>query len=727
MNTKKFYSLFFIGIILLGVCLVFVPQSKSQQWENQYGRLEVNPDISFSPVGKNKQYWNCQIYINSQNMDFAFAFNDPLLNGSIYQYNDNGTSIKMDVEHIIYNDKHFYVLENLFMTQNKTYYGFWEYQPSVKSGKWDMYIKRSSDSLQYAMQHNLYVHLDPWFNNNWEYRKLIVLNTSLIESGYLNNFVVPINIIDTDLKDFAQDDADDIAFVDYYDNTTQFYHEIEYYDDTTGHLYAWVNDTNISTSNNKFWMYFGNVECNSQQNITSTWDNHYIFVHHLKDLDNSHVTDSTINDIDGTKISTNNPLEVTESIYYKSQYYASTGKIDLGSSSKFAVKNLTVEQWFNLDNYHNADLPILSHDNYGGDGCINSVVLRSGSGSANKLYNRVYVTNSNYAYVISPSVVPLDTWLFNTFTFDGETLTMFINKSIQGTDTETGDLGDTADNLLIGDKYHTGYWDEFDGFIDEVRMSDVVRNREYINMTYDSIMNCFNGGFFSIDTIEYKPVDNFIITDIYPVNNSAIDCLNISQLSVTINSSAGSTSGWVNISLNNSFYNNVSFTGNNTYILNVSTFNFTVTPYTSYIWYVNCSNENIITNQSWFTFICISGCPCYDEFMILNYKIDQILEGLDGSDEMEIEFGSVTLSIFLTLVLFFFCFWIGYTSVKRSGGAFMFLSGFILLSFEGLTVLYLDAFYIMPLLTPFSIFIMMLGIRKWLYPFEGERNKSEGE
>ena len=84
------------------------------------------------------------------------------------------------------------------------------------------------------------------------------------------------------------------------------------------------------------------------------------------------------------------------------------------------------------------------------------------------------------------------------------------------------------------------------------------------------------------------------------------------------------------------------------------------------------------------------------------------------------------LSLFVTMTLFCFFFYTGYTSEKRSGGVLMLFSGFTLIGFSFLVSGILDALLIIPLITPISILVIILGIRKWLYPVENEKTKSEG-
>ena len=56
-----------------------------------------------------------------------------------------------------------------------------------------------------------------WWNPDWEYRKEIVVNHSMVEANLIN-FPILINITDLNLSLNAQSTGNDIAFADYYGN-----------------------------------------------------------------------------------------------------------------------------------------------------------------------------------------------------------------------------------------------------------------------------------------------------------------------------------------------------------------------------------------------------------------------------------------------------------------------------------------------------------------------------
>jgi hypothetical protein len=150
-----------------------------------------------------------------------------------------------------------------------------------------------------------------WWNPAWKYRRTITIDHTKV-SGELTDFPVLIEITNSSLAGKAQSDGDDFVFTD--KNNTKLDHQIEFYDNSTGHLIVWVRVPNLSsTVNTVIYMYYGNPNCGNQQNPTAVWDSNYKLVLHLNEKAGIHY-DSTINGNNGTP--------------YKGVLQGVTGKID---------------------------------------------------------------------------------------------------------------------------------------------------------------------------------------------------------------------------------------------------------------------------------------------------------------------------------------------------------------------------------------------------------------
>lgn len=144
--------------------------------------------------------------------------------------------------------------------------------------------------------------------SEWSYRKAITIDHEKVVAD-LADFPVLISMTDTELRDKAQPDGDDILFVNA-DNTIRLDHEIEHFNGSTGELQAWVRIPSLSsTTNTTIYMYYGNLTCENQQNATDVWDSNYEMVQHLHEIAktagyyNDHL-DSTSNNNDGEAYTT---------------------------------------------------------------------------------------------------------------------------------------------------------------------------------------------------------------------------------------------------------------------------------------------------------------------------------------------------------------------------------------------------------------------------------------
>lgn len=283
--SNKFFILSLIIFGLTTCCISFNVDAQTN--ENEFGKLDIAPDISTNAI-RQLQYYNLTWYKPSNTIDFAFSFDIPLSYGRVYYWNGNDY-VKVNHERLMRGQKYYYVVTNVNVNQFQTIHGYWEYDvPFGSSGKWDLYAKLSDDDWQTAFQSNRFIHLDPWWNSNWNKRMDLYIDDTGQVEGTLTNFPILVQIDNNeDIYDYVQNDLDDIVFVSS-DNLTQYNHEIEYYNYGGGIVNAsiWVNITSL-TSGMHFNMYYNNVDCENQENINDTWSSNYDAVFHLSDLHDS--------------------------------------------------------------------------------------------------------------------------------------------------------------------------------------------------------------------------------------------------------------------------------------------------------------------------------------------------------------------------------------------------------------------------------------------------------
>lgn len=237
-----FFAFLLAGIIITTLIILFKTQIGSAYhidgnnvwWDNSYGKLVVWPHTSSQAI-THTQYANLTSYIPANiSLDFAFQFDEPVSNGHVWMWRNithivwiadyinitylkdpgnqtcgywgcneqdslcNCTTIQeiggheisnnyydwKDVtqlfEHSEFNDSHFYWIRNITFSYYETKQAKWKYdQPLGTSGKWGLWIKKNSDTIQEALQSGQYIHLDPWWNSNWGQR----VNITITETG----------------------------------------------------------------------------------------------------------------------------------------------------------------------------------------------------------------------------------------------------------------------------------------------------------------------------------------------------------------------------------------------------------------------------------------------------------------------------------------------------------------------------------------------------------------
>ena len=190
-------------------------------------------------------------------------------------------------EHQFYNGQDYYFIKNIPVTQNKNYYGKWQYDiPINTQGKWELMAKLSSDSLSYALNNNRYIMIDPWWDSSWDYYKTISV------SNKIDDYQMKINITkvsggDVDCESHCEDDFSDIRFVSA--NTTELPYWIEY-TDSGKYSIIWVNN---SANVDSFEMYYGNNGVTTTSDGVKTWDN-------FEEWNTSHLGDyATVQRADG--------------------------------------------------------------------------------------------------------------------------------------------------------------------------------------------------------------------------------------------------------------------------------------------------------------------------------------------------------------------------------------------------------------------------------------------
>ena len=288
-----------------------------------------------------------------------------------------------------------------------------------------------------------------WWNTDWLYRMTVTINDSMVSgSDSLVNFPVLVDIIDSNLSK-ALSNGDDFVFTDY--AGMLLHHEIEYFDQSSGHLVAWVNVTSLfHNQDTVLYLYYGNSESGSMQNPAGVWDDNYLAVWHLNETcagnSGTHV-DSTGNGNDGT---TGGSVTTSASgqIDGADEFSGGTDHID---TSTINPDQITVEAWVKSDSFDSSHADILCNWYYADTN--NQAFMLFYYGDNEKI--EFWVRNSSGSIATVSGIFPpsTNTWYHLVGTYDGNITEFFIDGNSMGTDSYiSGILGDSNANMYIGNR-----------------------------------------------------------------------------------------------------------------------------------------------------------------------------------------------------------------------------------------------------------------------------------
>ena len=320
-----------------------------------------------------------------------------------------------------------------------------------------------------------------WWDTDWYYCKLITIDNNQVEAS-LTNFPIFVYIeADSDLASHAQSDGDDIVFVSY-DNKTKYSHEIESYYD--GNLSAWVKIPNLNAnSDTLMWLYYGNPDCNSQQNIAGTWDSNYVLVHHL--------SESSGDFVDSSRSGYNGEWVDIDHDSTRNADGIAAGCVDFnGDNDKIIIKSndgglsgyssVTVSAWITQPSQGDINEDCI-FDGWNNGNCF---LLRYDS-----LSNQIdWIINVGGTKILSNSVnIENDGWRHVVGSYDGSNYYTYLNGSrLANTGQASGKFPNANTWRHIGGVNTSDF---YTGKIDEVRVSKIARSSSWINTSYNTLSN----------------------------------------------------------------------------------------------------------------------------------------------------------------------------------------------------------------------------------------------
>lgn len=318
------------------------------------------------------------------------------------------------------------------------------------------------------------------FDYGWHYRKQITIDHTQV-AGDLTNFPVLVSITDPDLRDKAQVDGDDILFMPTGGVAHELNYEVESYDTSTGTLVAWVNITALSSATDTiFYMYYGNQDSLSMENIKGTWDSNYLTVQHMKDITPSKISDSTSHAYTGTKCAVNQPLQSIGKIG-KAQYFDGADDCVDFTVPIIPTGPKTISVWMKKDTNNPEETMFASSTGGSWDDSGTSEYYATGYDMKWQIGNGG--APGQFMDVFVPIPDPSQ-WHLYTMTYDGTTLTVYTDAASPASNTtKSGTETGPTNNLRIGKRPLPSYC-PFHGTLDEFKISNVPRSYEYISTEY---------------------------------------------------------------------------------------------------------------------------------------------------------------------------------------------------------------------------------------------------
>ncbi|MFW9796231.1 MAG: DUF2341 domain-containing protein [Candidatus Thorarchaeota archaeon] len=311
------------------------------------------------------------------------------------------------------------------------------------------------------------------------YKKDIIIDHTKVASD-LYGFPVLIDLYDADLRFDVQADGDDIVFVK---DGWILPHEIELFDQSYnsshGHLIAWVRADLSASTDTVLSMYYGDSSSESQENPNGVWDTSFAAVWHLSEDPAGTVYDSTANGNDGIGYPLGSePTLQTGKIDGCSEFYgeATNDRIEAPHSSSLVLpSDMLVEAWVRTNNI---------------DGSSDAIVAKWGD-VGHRNYWLGKLDSSTLAFYVddTQSVTTSLSWVNDgqwhhvagVANADTGELRLYVDGVERGNAAYTGSTQTGTSVIHIANNPGSvGFIQEWDGRIDEVRVSNSYRNLGWI-------------------------------------------------------------------------------------------------------------------------------------------------------------------------------------------------------------------------------------------------------
>ena len=346
-----------------------------------------------------------------------------------------------------------------------------------------------------------------WFDDAWTGRKALTIDASQV-AGDVSDFPVLITLnVDAELAAQALANGDDIVFTAG-DGATQLAHEIEYFDETTGELRAWVKADLSASVDTNIYIYYGNSGATNQQNAAGVWSSNYVGVYHLGESPTGAAGELVDSSGSGNHAVTEGSMDASDSVTTAVgnglAFDGVDDKLRIPDSASLDGLNdaATFSLWINWADAADGDHQIImtSENRFsGGDG----YEWASQGDGDHFFYPDATSPDGNYN--LGPNPFTNGQWhhLAATMDFANKEVKIYVDGNemtfnYEGVPTNWTDLSASGDLLWGGNPDRASRF--FLGMMDEIRLADVVRSQEWIQTEVNNQTN--SAAFVTVGTAE---------------------------------------------------------------------------------------------------------------------------------------------------------------------------------------------------------------------------------
>ncbi len=391
-----------------------------------------------------------------------------------------------------------------------------------------LFIGASVISSNVSMRENKNVHsivnqneksiIQAWWDYDWNCRRNITINHNYIDTP-LSNF--PVLVVINSTIGAKCDDGNSIRFLST-DNTIEYNYEIELWN-TSGDSYVWVNVTSISnTADTTFLMYYNNSVASDNQNPSGVWDSHYLAVWHFHDA-NANIADSTKYGRDSLSVGGNPTYQQTGKAGYCIDFDGTGDYFVIPENfSIFLNGDFTIETLVNTDATDHGTLNFIIDFRGENDHAIGYV--DTGGDDVFKYGFRKH-PDSTWYYLNMLHNPNIDTWynLVIAYDNDGDAQAYVDGSATSNCNACSIDTIDMTSSIAehFSGTSPQGY--EWDGKIDEIRVSNINRNTSWISASFHT-QNQTTGfiTFGNEELANYPPIADFTYTPTNPIQTDII-------------------------------------------------------------------------------------------------------------------------------------------------------------------------------------------------------------